>query len=473
MQNKNLPGYDAIGFCVGVNDDQRFGYLSKSVWQASNRYPAAVGECGSLSEDYFRFWTRVSESGIEHVLESNPMPGLVGQVESFFDSTLVKTWIWDAANPESDEPAYPLCLRSPVPWFLSEAEAVEQGLVSIAVTILANQAEIFDNAEQLRGHPDLGRFGESSVVPTGLFVEEGEVPGPSILVIGRVLLAVRSTNQFSGDEFHALRVRTYGGEMFVNLPLEALDSDVTGKIIAVQGLASGSSPDWIPVPGDPELAETEEFELKGEVVEANLRKLCLNFYGSKEFKAYFRDIHATRFLRVFASIAGMFKREFIGLTKRRGKATWLTARRYRIAFQKAPVVMARIVMANTNVLYEGKSSPALVAIAFGEGADEAMDRARSVLARIHFGDARTPEEKALAAMIEDEEYQFGKRRRLPSWLVGNVEAYAADLWVPGVAAHENGLRSEVLVCFAEPGMKGLTATVPENLVSKAIELAKR
>ena len=119
-----------------------------------------------------------------------------------------------------------------------------------------------------------------------------------------------------------------------------------------------------------------------------------------------------------------------------------------------------------------QSSPALVVVAFGEGADEAMMKARKVLSRIHFGETENEQEEALAAEIEDETYWFGRRRRLPEWLVGEVEAYAADLWVPGSAAHDKGLFSEVLVCLAEPGIDGLTAAIPAALVDKALGIER-
>lgn len=474
MQEDNVPGYDAIGFRIGAQEPEKINHLVSQLWAIAQGYPTISGRCGNVAGDYFRLWIHLDGEESSHVLESNPMPGLVGYVESYLAPNLVKAWIWDVNTQDSDTPLYPLCFRTPLPWFLPEDQAIANN-VSLAISVLSKTAEFFDTPEQLAQHPNLGKFAIESVTPTGLFVEEGAQPNPGVLVIGKVLLAVQSINEITGNEFHALRVRTLGGEVFVALPLEAISSDVNGKIIAVQGIASGSSPDWTPQPlaPTPDSDESgEPFKFEVAEIEKKLKALCIEFLDSAQFKAYFQDIHVNRFTRVIASFLGAFNSDYIGLTKRRGKATWLTAKKYRRAFKNAPIVVARIVMANTAVLYEGHSSPALVVVAFGEGADEAMDKARSVLARIHFQEPNNPEEKKLAATIADETYQFGKRRKLPSWLVGNVEAYAADLWIPGTAAHDEGLLSEILFCIAEPGAKGLTAALPADLIIKAIAQAK-
>lgn len=201
----------------------------------------------------------------------------------------------------------------------------------------------------------------------------------------------------------------------------------------------------------------------------HLRRLCLEWIETREFMDYFWGIHSGLFFRMIAAVVGIFQRGARGYGKKRGKSSPELMARYRKSVRSAPIVFSHIVMANTAVLYEGESSPALVVIASGPGSDEIMAHAAALLARIHFGDVRTPEEATLASTIEDEDYRFGKRRALPEWLVGETEAYAADLWVPGEAAHEDGLRSNVLPVFAEPGLHGLTFAIPQALVDRAVK----
>lgn len=199
-----------------------------------------------------------------------------------------------------------------------------------------------------------------------------------------------------------------------------------------------------------------------------LRRVCLDWIETRDFMDYFWGIHSRVFFRIIAATVGIFQSHARGFGSKRGKSSPELMARYRKSVRSAPIVFSHIVMANTAVLYEGIASPALVVVASGPGSDEVMAHASALLARIHFGDVRTPEERELARTIEDEDYQFGKRRALPEWLVGETEAYAADLWVPGEAAHKDGLKSNILPCFAEPGLHGLTFAIPQALVEKAV-----
>jgi hypothetical protein len=200
----------------------------------------------------------------------------------------------------------------------------------------------------------------------------------------------------------------------------------------------------------------------------HLRQDCLDWIHTQDFMDYFWNMHPRLVSRTLAGVFGLFRKEFRGYGKKAGKSTPELMARYRKAVRSAPIVFSHIVMANTSVLYEGISSPALVVIGCGPYSDEAMGHAAEVLARIHFGVATTREEEFLAKEIEDEEYVFGKRRLLPKWLVGDIEAYAADLWVPGEAAHKDGLRSNILPCFAEPGLDGLTFAIPRAFIERSI-----
>ncbi len=201
--------------------------------------------------------------------------------------------------------------------------------------------------------------------------------------------------------------------------------------------------------------------------ENRLRHAAIEFFESDEGLKYIRDIHLTLFQTWTCQVMGLTNKDIRAQVKNRVRATPELVARYRRATREAQIIQAQVVMANTMVLYQGESSPALVVVASGPGAYEAMTVAGPALAEAHFGVPSNMQQEQLAEMIEDETYTFGKRRRLPSWLVGDVEAYAADLWVPGAAAHEDGLRSNILPCFAEPGLNGLTFAIPAQLVNEA------
>lgn len=213
--------------------------------------------------------------------------------------------------------------------------------------------------------------------------------------------------------------------------------------------------------------------LRDEDAVSRMRHHCVDFFNSEQFQDYFTDIHLDEFTRNIARVGGVFRKDFREALKNRGAATPELKERYRQAARHAPIVLARIVMANTAVLYDGQSSPALVVIGWGgEEQDETLDEAASRLGMVHFHYAETAEDKALAKQIEDETYRFGTRRRLPEWLVGNQEIYAADLWIPGMAVDHQGLQHEVLFCLAQPGPSGLLTVIPGNIVQMALNYRK-
>lgn len=441
-----VPGFDAVGLRVEMGDKRKLEKLLKSIWATSDNYPCVSGECGAYGEDYLRIWSQLSADGLDQVLEGNPMAGMVAHVESFADDTRCRLWVWDREDQEAEEPQFPLCARTPHSWFPDSGDMLgDRGPAS--VTVIGRTAEFFGSEADLKAHPELGRFASASVIPVGLFADEGGAAPegkerPVTLVVGTVLLAVRSKNLLSSDYFHALRVRTLGGEVDVLLPDEAVSGDVNHKIVAVQGLTSVTFPDWIPdaLPEDAQDGPA----LDDATTMARVRELSIAFFDDAESsRRFLSNIHV-------------------------GPEIPTVLPRYQKVAREGAVVMAHIVMANTMVLYEGKSAPALVVIAFGDGADKAMAEAREVLARVHFSEPENDKERELAALIADETYRFGHRRRLPEWLVGDVEAYAADLWIPGEAAFEDGLLCEALPVLAEPGEKGLTSPIPTNTLLEAL-----
>ena len=470
----HVPGLDTIGFQIPRNDTEKLEYLLKSLWSVSDKYECTEGECGAYQEAYFRIWTHIGSDGFEQIMESNPMPGMIAHIEAFEDGDSAKAWFWDraATNPDTDQPLFPALVRTPHGWFNDSEKLINQQLAA-SLSVIAYQPKFFDSEADLKADADLGEFAAASFIPTGLFTDKdanNAAVRPIGLVVGTVLLAVRSENKLSNDHFHALRVRTLGGECWVNLPDSAIpaDQDVTRKIIVAQGQLTLTFPEQLPAP-IADTASSYRNDLQTAEVEQKLRDLCIDFFSDNEKrKPFLEDIHFTKGVARVAKGAGVVIKGAKGVVENRQILTDELQERYRQAAHHAPIVFAHIVMANTMILHEGKSSPALVVIAFGEGADEAMMKAREVLSRIHFGEPRSEQEQQLAAQIEDEEYRFGKRRRLPVWLVGDVEAYAADLWIPGDAAFEDGLITEVLPCLAERGEDGLTSTIPTNLILRAL-----
>ena len=465
MSSDLIPGFSALGMRVPSDDRPGFEKLLKSLWAIGQPYQTVSGECNAASGAGFRVWTRISDEGFDQVLEVPDEPGMLAHVEAIAGSDLLRVWFRDATCPEETEPIFPALVRSPSPWFPG---AVTPGTdpQPFALTLLGREAGFFPDQASLNAHPDFAKFASKAIIPSGLFVTGDEQPRAALYVIGEVSSCVRNRNELTDDEFITLRVESLGGSLTVALPVEAVQTDVTGWIIVVEGLATGPFPASIPDPMP--AVDPGRPAIDPDRVESELRRLTVEYFNGPGFDAYFNDIHVDGFTRFLCLVFGIFSKAARAMPKQRGKATKKLSARYRKAAKSAPIVMARLVMANTLLLHEGKASPALVVVAVGEGADDAMDHARRILARIHFNPPADERERILAKEIEDETYRFGKRRRLPEWLVGNVEAYAADLWVPAAAVAGGELFGEWLPCLAEPGPNGLTAAIPTELVTRAI-----
>lgn len=463
MSSELIPGFSSLGMRVPTDDIPLFERLLKSLWLSAIPHPSISGSCGVSSGDHYRVWMKI-DGGIDQILDVPGEAGMIAKVESYQDHNLIRLWFGESENPGT-EPLFPALVRSPQSWF-SAAETAAADPLRFALTLLSREAGFFPDREAMNSNPDFANFASRAIIPTGLFVEEGGSPRPALYVIGEVLGCTKCRNEMTGDPFHVLRVRSLGGDLSVALPWEAVTADMTGWIIAVEGLATGVFPDLVPEPAlEPGSSSSP---LDSERIESEIRRLFLDYVRSENFKDYFGDIHVDGFTFFLCVIFGIFFKNARDMPRQRGRTTPKLAARYREAARKAPIVMARVVMANSMLLEEGKPSPALVVVAFGEGADRAMDAARKTLARIHFEEPADDNEKELARQIEDETYTFGKRRRLPEWLVGPVEAYATDLWVPKAASEGGEFHGEWLACVAEPGLKGLTAAIPFSLVTQAI-----
>jgi len=219
-------------------------------------------------------------------------------------------------------------------------------------------------------------------------------------------------------------------------------------------------------------SEEPTAEFDSGAVEARIRELTLGFMRSDEFSTMFSEIHPGKLQVNIVKGMGLFNkgiREVAGslAARRKLSSPELKARYVRMA-ETAPIVFAHIVMANTAAIKDGQPAPALVVLAWGENGMELMAEAREILGKVHFGLQESERERQLAELIEDEEYHFGRRRPLPSWLAADQEAYAADLWISTEALDNERLRMEVIVCFGETGHEGMTMAIPGRFVQQAI-----
>ena len=466
-----LPYYSSLGYRIPPDADP-LGRLLEGAALVSRSYPAATGEALLASGDHHRLWQNFGREDFAPVLECGGEPGMTAFLAEVPTAKLTKAWLVDRGDP-SGTGCFPVVFESPH-YLLGHAPAVnEPGPLSL--TMLATQCFLFASAEALAADPRTAGWPVPEFAPTGLFDDAGNEsahPNSSAFLTGTVLQAVKADNLFCNAKFWALRVRIKYGEAWVCLPIEAVDRDPTNRVIAAMGRMSGSFPNAIP-----EFAEPEEgAPVKGfdnEATEARIRELTLAFMRTEEFSPMFFEIHPGKLEQRILKGVGLFNRNLreIGknLAERRQLASPELRQRYVVMAETAPIVFAHIVMANTAAIEQGTGSPALVVLVWGEHSFEVMGKARDLLSKVHFDMHENERERELAALIEDEEYHFGRRRPLPRWLVGDQEAYAADLWVSNAALDRERLRLEVLICFAERGPGGLTMAIPGRFIKQALD----
>lgn len=466
-----LPYYSSLGYRIPPDAGQ-VGRLLEAAALISETYPAATGEALLASGDHHRLWQNFGREDFEPVLECGGEPGMTAFLTEVPRGKLTKAWLVDRGDP-SRTGCLPLVFDSPHYLLGSAPAANEPGPLSL--TMLATQCFLFDSAEALAAHPRTAGWPVPEFAPTGLFDDAGNEsahPTCSAFLTGTVLEAVKADNHFCNAKFWALRVKTQYGEAWVCLPVEAVDRDPRNRVIAAMGRMSGSFPNAIPEGSKREAIDPGK-GFDNEATEARIRELTLAFMRTEAFSLMFFEIHPGKLEQRVLKGVGLFNRNLreIGknLAERRHLASPELRQRYIAMAETAPIVFAHIVMANTAAIEEGTASPALVVLAWGERAIEVMGKARDVLSKVHFDMHENERERELAALIEDEEYHFGRRRPLPSWLVGDQEAYAADLWVSKEALDRERLRLEVLICFAEQGPDGLTMAIPGRFIKQALD----
>jgi hypothetical protein len=469
---KTMPGFSSLGFRVPI-DGNALGRLLESAVLVSQTYPSPSGDTYLCADDSYRLWQNYTAENSPPVLECGAAPGMQAFTTEPPTGHTIQAWLVDTAGTP-DAPTLPVCFSSPHHALGSQPQGYD--LQPLSLTMLADACLLFESPEALAAHPNTQGWPTPSFAATGMFDHDGNVldhPKTSAVLTGHVTLARKVTNSLTGMPFWTLQVRTQYGELSVCLPYDALALDPTGKIIAALGTMSGSFPALIPEPDATPESPEDGPGIDNAAAEARIRQLTLAFMESTEFDSMFTEIHPHKFTQHFATGIGLFNKEIRAVAKTLGERRQLSSpelrQRYLEVARTAPIVFAHVVMANVMMLEDGKGSPALVVLAWGDNAMETMSRAREVLSKVHFGRPENDDEARLADEIADEDYHFGRRRRMPDWLTGGEECYAADLWVSGAALDDERLRMEVVVCFAEPGPTGLTMAIPGKFIKQALD----
>lgn len=373
---------------------------------------------------------------------------------------------------DNGEELYHVLVASPHFWF---SDAVSRGMLEgrASLVMIASAARLYATSLEMADDQSLGGISSMGFVPSGLFPEEGNPPTTDAFLTGRVIHAEKRTNGLCSSRFHVLRVETLGGEVTVALANEPGFEVKAGEWIAAGGTMYGTIPsvldniEAIRRPANEAPAEDSE-----QVWLERLRDLCVAYFNGSAFTPYFESLH------IDPKVAGAAKaiswvmagrgRQLRGALENRGKATPELRRRYAEMARSAPIVSAPIVMANSILREPGNSAPALVLVCIDESRTTDLFRIHSEFKRILFGYPENDVERSLQDEFEDEEYVFGRRRRIPEEIAGDLEVYAADLQIEKSALGPDGLLADVLFCLAEPGPDGLTILIPSELVKRAM-----
>lgn len=472
---ETIPGFSSLGFRVSP-DAERIGRLLESAAHVSKSYPSAEGETLLCSDTNYRLWQKFFPDNCMPVLEGAAPAGMAGFCNETQAGPRVIAYIVDRMDQNGSDPI-PVCFSSPH-HMLGTPPPVDE-LFPLALSMLAEACLIFNTPEELAAHPNTNGWPTPAFAPVGLIdIESGEMrpePTTHAFLTGKVFLSSKEENSLTGSHFWSLDVRTLYGDITVCLPIEALDADPVDKVIAVSGLMSGSVPHIIPEPITEEEDE-ERTPIDNERAEARIRELLNEYMSNGDFEMTYYEIHPSKLAKRLASGVGLFNKDIRDAAKtfdeRRQLATPELRQRYTHAAATAPIVFAHIVMANTMAIENGQPSPALVVLAWGERGMETMAKVRTTLSRIHFDIPENEAEEQLAAEIADEEYYFGRRRRMPDWLTDGEECYAADLWLSAEALDEERLQMEIVLCIAEPGPNGLTMALPGKIIKQALNEAR-
>ena len=91
--------------------------------------------------------------------------------------------------------------------------------------------------------------------------------------------------------------------------------------------------------------------------------------------------------------------------------------------------------------------------------DYFVDLAKLIF-EINASTPKTEDERFVAQLFQDEEYQRDRRRLLPMGLTGGIEVYAFDLMISNANFPRQILESPLVPCMATPGQAGMIFMIP-------------
>ncbi|MBK1854739.1 hypothetical protein JO972_07200 [Verrucomicrobiaceae bacterium 5K15] len=467
MSSNYAPGLCSYGFLIPY-ENEAIGGLLQSAWDRAEDFDGATGETRRLKSDYVSLWMNFNDGSVSTILEVGNIPGMVATVDQLLEKKEALITVVDIHDTSPEVRACPFRIQCPQTWLGSLPPTDEQ--LPVSLTLTAQDAQFFINEEALAADAQLADYGSHFFCPSQL---EDDLPTQAnAFVIGKILLAIHTENDLTEGKFWALRVRTFAGEIWVALPDDAVHGDPHGQFIVAQGVLSGTFPDCLP---EPNTATEEEGGLDTALLEERVRELTGAYFQSPEANSYFYEIHPDPIALKVSKGIGLVNKSFREAAKSMPVKRVLDSpeirNRYQQAATAAELVMAPVVIANNQILEGSSGGPALVVIGFGEDSAlfTTLKDAQEILTKAHLEGPENAQEQELATLIEDEEYHFGRRRPLPAWLVGNIEAYAVDLWIPKQSIELETLMMEIVFCLAERGPNGLTFAVPAVAINQAMD----
>lgn len=244
MEPQYTQGFDSFGFLI-PNQNDAISQLIGSAWEAATPYPSLEGETRLLQCYYSSLWLHSSNGSVSSIMETGRNAGMVASIDSLPSRKHMMVSVGNIHDQSPSSLLRPFYIQCAQPW-LQHIQPTSETL-PLSLTISASSAVLFPDKKAFVKDSQFGQYPAEYNCPTALGNGESQTQ-PLAFACGKVLLAVQATNNFTNNSHWALRVKTMGGKIWVNLPISALEDDPTSQIIAVQGLISGSFPSLTPPP---------------------------------------------------------------------------------------------------------------------------------------------------------------------------------------------------------------------------------
>jgi hypothetical protein len=209
-----------------------------------------------------------------------------------------------------------------------------------------------------------------------------------------------------------------------------------------------------------------------------LRADVLRWVQSADFDAYFGELHVTPGTVGLLCLGCILRpgritpAAVVRAVRNRRLGTGFLRRRYRRLAESGRVVLAGTWMVNSALAAgEVDCAPAML-IAGAEGTLQADNRAHGIMDRLSDLAEKRPgsaDEKAIRAMLEDEDYHAFRVRRLPPAFTGEPPIFLFDTILHSSAmAGADGEAVPFVVCLVNPEMKPAILPVPTAMVARHI-----